>query len=138
MSFRERMAVGTSQAEDFVHAELQNRGDGHRIERNKIMVLFEDGTYAVVDSLTEKQIQRLRELNIPYTAPDLLIDYEKPVYLDGPPHKKRGVKNRDDKIDAALRKCGITPHRYSFKSSQQRRRLLEICDEIEKILEETA
>jgi len=55
-----------------------------------------------------------------------------PVYLDGGVHNRRGVKNRDDRINRALRQLGFKPLRLGCSGHLSKRRLMEIVDRIEE------
>lgn len=67
-----------------------------------------------------------------FTSPDALAPL-KPIYLDGPPHLRRGVKNRDDQIDALLKELDFEPVRFSYSPPLSNKRRAEICDAIEEL-----
>lgn len=52
------------------------------------------------------------------------------VYLDGPPHLKRCVEQRDDVVNAALDRAGIKYKRYPYKAPLSDKRFKEIVDDV--------
>lgn len=57
------------------------------------------------------------------------------VFIDGPHHLKPRQETRDEHVDKALQKRGIHVDRFSYHVPLRKSRLKEICDHIEKVLE---
>ncbi len=107
MSFRDRMKVAVSRAEDQLAIELQHRG-------------LADGMQ--------------RQVGIPFTYPDFLYQQKRlAIYLDGPPHLKSHQIIKDQRIDEMLIHLGYTVLRFPYKT-MTKTRLKEIVDQIEETL----
>jgi len=132
MNFRERMRTGFPRAEEQLDIELQRRKLlRHCHPKGTTIVFHNDGSYSVVtkEELTREMIEDCKG----FTIPDRIVETE-PVYLDGEPHLKFGVKNRDDKIDLLLESCGLTAHRFPYRGRLSKQRLNEICNEIQELV----
>ncbi|TET28303.1 MAG: hypothetical protein E3J73_01120 [Candidatus Bathyarchaeum sp.] len=134
MSFRERMQVGTSAAEIAVLIRLQKM---HLIELmhplgTTIVFIGGGAIFYEKECLPRQVIQKCQG----FTVPDFpFLDAKMPTYLDGPPHLKKGVMNRDYGIDTKLRQVGLLPLRFAYKPKLSEERLQEICDTIKTLLE---
>lgn len=134
--FRERMKVGISKAEDQLDIELQNR---HLLQyclsKGTTIIFHGKGKYTITPA--EKLTREMVANSKGFTIPDRILQKDsktEPMYLDGEVHEKRGVKNRDERIDSLLESCGLEPHRFAYKGRLSKRRLKEICDKIEEVV----
>lgn len=133
MSYRERMQVGTSNAEWAVLLELQKRGLMDQMEFLGTAIVFIAGEAMIVKpgQLTKNLLLKSEG----FTIPDFPFLYAKlPTYLDGPPHLRPGVMRRDERIDKWLCFTGYTPLRFPYKPKLSQERKLEICNTIESSL----
>jgi len=131
--FRERMQTNFPKAELQFDIELQHRRLlRHCLSKGTTIIFYRNGHYMVVP---KEEVTRtmLRECE-GFTVPDRIINGI-PVYLDGEPHLKRGVKNRDDRIDKLLESCGLMAHRFPYRGRLSKHRLMEICNQIERRLD---
>lgn len=147
MSYKERMQVGRSKAEDLIFIELQRRGLADKFYPLESVILLDSrskfkghiGFIIPKERLMQDMVPKEKGATPKYTIPDLIIKSKpaRPIYIDGPPHLKCGVKRRDDEIDAELRELGFDPQRFPYKGDLERHptRLTEICDEIEQVCE---
>lgn len=137
MSFRDRMSTGDPRMEEFVHIEITRRPKLlERLRaRNTVIILVDPPVLIPQERVTKQMLGRDGE-RVPFTVPDFIFDqlpWPLPVYLDGPPHKRRGPKNRDDKIDELLRKAGFDPLRLPYsRPSENKARIM--VDKIEERL----
>lgn len=145
MSFRDRMKVSPSNAEISVRVEIAKR---QGLAKKLLMSL---GTVVIFDShkgkpyvrvaaaerVTKTSLQRGDE-RLPFTRPDFLFCSAHgqllPVYLDGQPHEKAGVMNRDEKINQLWGQCDIIPLRFRYRAPMSKQQEKEIVDEIEEQL----
>lgn len=148
MSYRDRMKVGRSKAEDLIFAELQRRGLANKFYPLESVILLDSaskfkghiGFIIPKERLMREMVPKEKGATPKYTVPDLIVKTKPPTpwYIDGPPHLKRGRKRRDDEIDDELRELGYEPERSAYKGdlARQPTRLKEICDEIEVVCQE--
>jgi len=132
MSFRERMQTKKPNAEEDLQIELQNRRLlDHVYNKNTSIVFMGNGKYLVVpeERLTFKLINSSEGFTVPDT---ILRKDDTSFYLDGPPHLRVGVKNRDDRINGKLESCDIDYHRYPY-TVLSNKQLNEICNEIQEM-----
>lgn len=129
-----RMQVSVSNAEMLLDIELVNRELDDYCFRG-YLIFLDNGEIMAKEKVKTEEVRRR-----PWTLPDKLfiLPYMNesthrplPVYLDGSVHRRRGVKNRDDKIDNALHKLGFKPLRFSYGEHLSGKYLKEICDTIE-------
>jgi len=110
MTFRDRMKVSVSHAEDLVTIELQRRGLCTGMQRHT---------------------------GVPYTYPDWLWQHKRLLaYLDGPPHMRDHQIQKDELIDQMNIHLGYTALRLPYRTPLSKKRLQEITDQIEKELRE--
>ena len=138
------MQVSPSKAEIDVRIEVQKRGLHRKMLPMETVVIFDSHNgkpyihIVAHDRLTKIMLQR-GGTRLPFTVPDLLfgkgIDPIVPVYLDGQPHEKAGVMNRDQKINQLWAERGIVPLRFPYKAPLSDVRKMEIVDVIEKELQ---
>ena len=139
MSFRDQMQVSVSRMEDLVHIEIARRkGLLKRLRlRNTVIILTDPPILMLEEKVTKDMLIRDGE-RVAFTVPDFIFDTPNkpmplPVYLDGPPHKRRGRKNRDDKIDDLLRKLGFDPLRLPY-SKPSKKKAVQMVNFIEEAL----
>lgn len=147
MTFRDRMRVSPSKAEQTLLIELQKRGLAKKLYPLGSVIVFVEG-YKIVElerftKTMLKEANELREIadqaNTPvFTQPDFIFQHNPPlpVYLDGPVHKRKGVQNRDSKINEQLCQCGIPPLRFPYSPPLSGRRLMQIVNKIEEQLKQ--
>jgi very-short-patch-repair endonuclease len=112
VSFRERMRVPVSSAEIMVLEELQRR----RLNGGMAtQVGFEFGEGGARGTWVDFYWRRARYA----------------VFLDGPPHLKERQERRDELVTKALEGMGIRVDRFAYRAPLTKRRLTEICDQIE-------
>lgn len=134
------LKVAMPKAEVLVRIELQKRGLAkYLLPLNSVIIFHVEAVRIYSDTeVTRTMIQKVKEkerVRVAFTKPDLFWDMgadvkQWPVYLDGPVHKRRGVKNRDDAIDTELREMGFEPTRYPYTAASKKW-IQEICDEME-------
>lgn len=137
------MKISPSKAEIDVRIEVQRRGLHKKMLPLETVVIFDSHNgkpyihIAAHDRLTKIMLQRGSE-RLPFTVPDLLfgrgVDQIVPVYLDGQPHEKAGVMNRDEKINRLWAERGIVPLRFPYKAPLNHVRKMEIVDNIQEAL----
>lgn len=136
MAFRERMKVEHSMAEIILRIEMQKRRLHKRMSPINTVVFLDVRKIQIAaeERVTKSMIKKT--FKVQFTKPDLLFPKEKfPVYLDGPPHLRRGVKNRDDAIDHALLKLGFAPFRIGHDGGRPSKENVKAWgDAIETIL----
>lgn len=131
-NYKERMQTNSPRAEEQLDIELQNRKLlRYCHSKGTTILFFGNGKFLIVPK--EKMLKGMISQCDGFTIPDRIIK-DIPIYLDGEPHLKRGVKNRDDRIDKKLRDCGLEPQRFSYKGKLSKQRLDEICCEIERMV----
>jgi very-short-patch-repair endonuclease len=108
MSFRDRMRVNVSRAEETLAVALQQCG-------------------------LAKGLFMGYKISLISTTPDFFWPTKGvAVYLDGPPHV--GREDRDDRITEILEKRGIKVLRFPYRPPLSQRRLKEIVAAIEEAL----
>lgn len=139
------MQVSPSKAEFEVRIEVKRRG------LHKKWPLWNMGTVVIFDHYKGKPFLRIaaRERvtkkslvdaygdRLPFTIPDLLFmtkNSDVPVYLDGPPHERGGVRARDERINKLWAERGRISLRFSYTPPLSQERKKEIVDTIEKEL----
>ena len=133
MTFRDKMKVAVSSAEVRVRSELQRRNLHHGLMTGQVIML-DTGEIIQRENLLKQQATEKRRQ---FTVPDLLWATKKlPVYLDGPVHKRRGVRNRDNRITTKLTEHGFHVTRFSYAPPLSTKRLKEITDTIGELLNE--
>lgn len=144
MTWRDRMNVSESNAEIQLKIMLQHRRLLRRTEKGIIMpsntvIVFKDDGYDLIDKY---QFTLAMAEKHDFTVPDLIvlrmlkqmIEEVVPFYLDGPPHLRNGVRERDERIDAELISRGIKPRRFPYVPKISKRLLNQICDEVEELM----
>lgn len=115
MSFRDRMRVSVSAAEMLVLNELQRRGLTTLLETQKGFEFI-------------WQVERVHGTIIDfYWNPP--INYA--AYIDGPHHKKQVHERDDELITKALEARRVKVDRFQYDPPLTKKRLMQICDEIE-------
>jgi len=134
MSFRDRMQTNKPKAEETLQIELQNRQLlQHFYNKNTAIVFTGNGQYLIVPE--ERLTFQLINSSEGFTVPDHIARKDdQPIYLDGPPHLKFGVKNRDNRINRKLESCSLVFHRFPYKGRLSKQRLNEICTEIQEMV----
>lgn len=136
MAFTERMKVEHSLAQIILRIEMQKRGLHKRMAPLNSVIIFNAHPIQIAreERVTKDMIKKRYILQ--FTKPDLLFAAERfPFYLDGPPHRRRGVKNRDDTIDQELLSMGFAPLRFAHNGGKPSTRELNTwADAIEMIL----
>lgn len=131
--YKERMKVGTSNAEWTVLFEIQKRGLMDQMENLGTAIVFIAGEAMIVRR--ENMMRSLLLKVEAFTIPDFPFLHAKmPSYLDGPVHLRPGVRKRDERIDKLLRSTGFDPLRFPYKPKLSQERKMEICDTIERSL----
>lgn len=147
MSFRERMKVARSAAEQRIHIELERRGLTKFLYPLESVIMLDKaspnrGCIISKEKLTRDMVPTGRQERPKFTVPDFIIKTElgsraaTPVYIDGPPHEKRGSRNRDAKINNELTLLGFPYLRFSYRGQMSKQRLTEICDKMEALCKE--
>lgn len=133
MAFRARMRVKNPAGEDKVLIELQRRGLIEKMNQRGTIILFYDATPEKARIVQKEKFTREMAAECDaLTIPDFpFLHYGFAGYLDGPPHKRRGVKNRDDEINRRLDAAGIKPLRFPYKPPLSDKLCREIVDEME-------
>lgn len=133
--WRERLNVKVSNAELQVKIELQNRHLLRHLESEGTVILFtEEGIeFVAKEKFTKKMVEESEGLTIPDFLPKRRYGIH-PFYLDGPPHKRNGVRERDERIDETLRSYGVDPTRFSYTPPLPKYLRNQICDRIEGVL----
>ena len=120
MTFRDRMKVGISIAEDQLHAALIREGLTKGLWRN----------YSIPLKPTANGQQR-------QTRPDFCWPTRSfAFYLDGVVHHTSGARLRDESITAELEADGWTVLREGYSSSLSKKRMVEIVAGIREVLSE--
>lgn len=139
MTFRDRMRVNPSQAEIDVFTELQRRGlHKHLVSLGTVVLIMKATEERRVIIANKNQVTKpLVSLAEMFTIPDFpfLRHHRLLVYLDGPVHERRGVKNRDDRIDKQLTKFGFQSERFSYTPPLSNTRKMEICNRLAELLQ---
>jgi len=131
--WKEHMKVGVSSAEVLVRSELQRRNLHHGLMTGQVIMLDTGEIIPRENLLKQQNSEKRRE----FTVPDLLWATKKlPVYLDGPVHKRRGVRNRDNRITTKLTEHGFNVTRFCYAPPLSKKRLKEITDKIGVLLNE--
>lgn len=118
MTFRDRMKVGISTAEDQLHAGLVRLKLTKGLYRN----------YAI-------RLKTLPNGRKRATRPDFCWPYKSfAFYLDGPPHNTRGGRLRDETITGELEAEGWTVLRAKYRPPLSNKRRVEILAEIREVL----
>jgi len=147
MTFRERMRVSPSRAEEILLIELHRRGLAEKLYPSGSVIVFIEGykivSYEEFTKTMLKEANELREIadqkDIPvFTQPDRILKHNPPipVYLDGPVHKQKGVQRRDSAINMQLCECGIPPLRFPYSPPLNPNRCRVIVNEIEEHLKQ--
>ena len=118
MTFRDRMKVGISTAEDQLHAALIREGLTKGLWRN----------YSIPLKPTANGQQR-------QTRPDFCWPSRNfAFYLDGVVHNRSGARLRDERITTELEADGWTVLRAGYSSSLSKKRKVEIVAELREAL----
>lgn len=144
MSWRDRLRVSESNAEIDLTIMLQSRGLLTPTEKGCVMpsstvIVFKDETYDLVD---KHQFTLAMAQKYQFTIPDrIVLRFIKgiirevvPFYLDGPPHQRNGVRERDERINAELISRGVKPRRFSYVPKISKRLLTQIADEVQELM----
>lgn len=144
MSWRDRMHVSESKAEIKFKIMLQHRRLLRRTQKGMIMpsntvIVFKDDGY---DLVNKHQFTVAMAEKHDFTIPDLIVlrmlqnmvEEVVPFYLDGPPHETDGSRERDERINAELISRGIKPRRFKYVPEISKRRLEQICNEVEELM----
>ena len=119
MTFRDRMKVGISAAEDQLHATL--------IREELTKGLYRNYSIALKPTANGQQRQ---------TRPDFCWPSRNfAFYLDGVVHHTNGARLRDERIQAELEADGWTVLRAGYSSSLSKKRKGEIVVELREALE---
>lgn len=134
--WRDRLRQNPSNAEVTVRIELQKRHLLHLLKPEGTVILFRKKGIKILSK--EQVTKKIVEAAQGFTVPDFLACTRNgvyPWYLDGPPHERNGVKNRDERINRTLRFYGVEPERISYTPPLPDYKLHQICDHIQKVLE---
>lgn len=150
MTFLETIKISPSKGELKFIIECHRRGlHKHMYPLDSVIILVSAevtaGTILTQNAFTVDLLEKLKEkapADQPvFTVPDSIFKRQAhlplPVYLDGPVHKRRGIQNRDAKINETLCKLGFEPQRFDFKPTRDGmsdQRCLQIVDAIEGLL----
>ena len=135
MNFRVRMRQNPSNPELRIRMELERRGVHLQYDR---VVLFYPDRFEVKrkEDVTQADIEKAKAFCLPDGLLEARCKWLK-FDWDGPVHLRRGIKNRDDRLDEFCMEYGIENHRFTFGNRLSHRRLWEICSRVEQIIGET-
>lgn len=130
-----RMKTGQPKAEQLIDIELQRRGLLRLFEPKNTVILFDrrHGLRVVRhEAMTHDMAEQARKEGF-YCVPDRTYSPAKMAFFfDGPPHRRDGVKRRDEKIDDWLRTWGWRSVRFPY-SSPSIKLVNEVVDEIQEL-----
>jgi len=136
MAFRTRMRQSPSKAEIAVRIELHRRG--LKPLTDMVCIFTEPMTITSKDNVTTDMLKNHPKFTVPdfLFMPVTLSDSRRilPVYLDGAPHKRRGVLKRDEEINEKWLENDVEPLRYAYKGKLSLGGKEEVCNLIEKRL----
>ena len=136
MAFRTRMRISPSKAEIAVRIELHRRG--LKPLTDMVCIFTEPMRIMTKENVTMEMLKNHPRFTVPdfLFMPVSLSDSRRilPVYLDGAPHKRRGVLKRDEEINDLWQSNGVEPLRYAYKGSLSLVGKREVCNLIEKRL----
>lgn len=142
MAFRQQMQVSVSQAELDLRIDIKRSELGQFLLPSDLVVIFTKPLTILHPEFVTKAMLQRGSQRLPFTKPDFLfcdswhrpLGQVVPVYLDGPPHEKLGVMDRDDRIDSLWRQYGVEPLRFRYTPPLSEKRKTEIFEAIREAL----